>query len=105
MAKIQIYFGTERKAGSTSQRYVVVHDLYGDGHAVRVARDLTFDHLVGYLEGATAGRWGQVNLVTDLGKNPTEELAEHGLRPLAKGRLAQLLEKARLSEHYSQLLG
>lgn len=105
MAKIQIYFDTERKDRPTSHRYAVVHDLYGDGNAVRIARNLTFDHLVGYLEGSTAGRWGQVNLVTGLGKSPTEDLTRIGLQPLTHGKLLELLEKARLVEHYPRLLG
>ena len=91
MEREQIYVGEIRTRRSGEPRYAVVHVLSDDGTAC-ISSQISKDHLVGYLEGASAGPWRKVDISNGIPEEYTSALTARKVRELSHRDFQNVLQ-------------
>jgi len=101
--KERIYFGRPQVRNNEEGDYLCIHAYGCDLQGERTCEGMSLDHLAGYIEGAAMGAFKRVDLSNGIPENRASAFAER-TRPLSRDEVSELLDRARLTDFYTDVV-
>lgn len=100
MANARIYVGEIKASRRGERSYAIAHAFSASDATTRYCSRISEDHLVGYLEGATAGRWQSVEIKNGVPDDYRAAFGTDKTHELTNSAFDRILRRAGLSAHY-----